>query len=395
MKPEAPVLFGRTLLDRAGLYRLFSPAMRMVAREIERRPVRMLLSGGSVALATAIVVIGGVSTDSINEVLRLEYDVVERHDLAVTLNQAVSARATRELEHVPGVLFAEGERTVAVRLHTPRHEKTTMLVGINKGRQLHGLRDANRRPLSVPPTGVALSRPLGNLLALRAGDTVDVESLEPGGRNLRLEVTAIVDDLVGLYAYMDGDELQRALREAPSVNRILLAVDRLELDDVQMRLEAIPGVAAVSRPDMDRDLFRAEVAESYLVMQLMLALFASAIAVGVVYNNARIALEMRSRDLATLRILGFTRAELAVVLLGEQVVQLVLGVWPGLLLGKWLGGKMLGTIDPELMRVPVTLSPASQLMAAAVVILAAIVSALRVRTRSDRLDLVAVLKARD
>ncbi|HTP28665.1 MAG TPA: ABC transporter permease, partial [Anaeromyxobacteraceae bacterium] len=150
-----------------------------------------------------------------------------------------------------------------------------------------------------------------------------------------------------------------------------------------------------SRPDLDRSLVHAEVTDVFRVTSIMLALFAVAIAVGVVYNNARIALELRSRDLATMRILGFTRAELAGLLLGEQAIQVLLGIGPGLWLGRALTGFWLSTIDQELLRVPVTIAPASYLGAVCVVAFAALGSALIVRRQSDRLDLVAVLKARD
>ena len=151
----------------------------------------------------------------------------------------------------------------------------------------------------------------------------------------------------------------------------------------------------MSRPDVDRGLVRAQVADAFTVLQVMLSIFAAAIAVGVVYNNARIALDVRSRDLATLRILGFTRGELAVVLLGEQAMQVALGVVPGLFLGRSLGASSLGTIDHDLLRVPLYLSPAAYVSAACVVLLAALASALVVRAQSDRIDLVSVLKARD
>jgi putative ABC transport system permease protein len=157
----------------------------------------------------------------------------------------------------------------------------------------------------------------------------------------------------------------------------------------------LPAVAAISRPSVDRGLVRAEVADEFVVLELVLAVFAAAIAVGVVYNNARIAFEIRSRDLATMRILGFSRGELAFVLLGEQAIQVVLGVPLGLYLGRVIGGLSLSTIDRELLRIPVAVAPTSYVSAACVVLLAALVSALIVRRQSDRLDLVAVLKARD
>jgi putative ABC transport system permease protein len=164
---------------------------------------------------------------------------------------------------------------------------------------------------------------------------------------------------------------------------------------VTERLNGLPEVASVTRPSIERGLVRAQVSDVFTVLQMVLAIFATAIAVGVVYNNARIALEVRSRDLATMRILGFTRGELAFVLLSEQAIQIALGVVPGLYLGRTIGGLSLATIDRELLRIPVAGAPASYLGAACVVLLAALLCALIVRRQSDRLDLVAVLKARD
>jgi putative ABC transport system permease protein len=183
--------------------------------------------------------------------------------------------------------------------------------------------------------------------------------------------------------------------ETPRANFLLLAVDHRDLDDASLRLNTLPAVSSLSRPSVDRGLVRAQIADVFIALQVVLAVFAAAIAVGVVYNNARIALEVRSRDLATMRILGFTRGELAAVLLGEQAIQVLLGIPPGLYLGRSIGGLSLASIDRDLIRVPVSVSPASYVSAACVVLLAALVSALLVRRQSDSLDLVAVLKARD
>jgi putative ABC transport system permease protein len=242
---------------------------------------------------------------------------------------------------------------------------------------------------------LSLSRTLGDELGVRAGDEVDLEVLESDRRKLRLPIAALVDDLLGLAGYMEAGELARLMGEERRANVLLLAVDRGNVDAVTQRLNALPLVAGVSRPSIDRGLVRAQVADVFIVLQVVLAIFATAIAVGVVYNNARIALELRSRDLATMRILGFTRGELAFVLLGEQAIQIVLGIVPGLYLGRAIGGASLSTIDRDLLRIPVAVSPASYLSAACVVLLAAFLSALIVRRQSDRLDLVAVLKARD
>jgi putative ABC transport system permease protein len=391
MRPEAPPTYHPTVLDRA--YRVFSPVVRMVLRDAQRRPLRLLLSAGSIALATALVLAGSVFSDSVGEVLRLQFEVAHREGVTVTLDEPRPWRAVREAAHVPGVVSAEGERVVPVRLRAGARFRTTAVLGLSPDADLHRVLDVDRRRLALPP-GLSMSRTLAESIGVRQGDTIDVEVLEGDRRKLRVPVAALIDDLVGLSAYMSAPELAHLLEEEPRANLVLLAVDVRDLDEVTARMNAMPAAASVSRPDLDRSLVHAEVADEFTVTSILLAIFASAIAVGVVYNNARIALELRSRDLATMRILGFTRAELAVVLLGEQAIQL-LGVLPGLALGRALAGLWMSSVDRELLRVPLTIAPASYLAAVCVVTLAAFASALLVRRRSDRLDLVAVLKARD
>jgi putative ABC transport system permease protein len=393
MRPEAPPTYRPTSLDR--LYAIVAPVARMVLRDLQRRPWRLLLSAGSIALATAIVVAGGAMGDSMEEVLRLQFEVSHREDVTVTLDEARPWQAVRDAAHIPGVRYVEGERQVPVRLHAGHRSRSTAVLGIDPNADLHRLLGADRRPLRLPAAGMSLSRTLGDELGVHAGDEVEAEVLESERRRVVVPVAALVDDLLGLSAYMNASDLARLMGETPRANMLLLAVDHHDLDAVSLRLNALPAVSSLSRPSVDRGLVRAQVADVFIVLQVVLALFAAAIAVGVVYNNARIALEVRSRDLATMRILGFTRGELAAVLLGEQASQVILGIPPGLYLGRSIGALSLSSIDRELIRVPVSVSPASYVSAACVVLLAAVASALIVRRQSDRLDLVAVLKARD
>ena len=391
MRPEAPPTYRATFLDP--LYTVLSPIARMVLRDVQRKPVRVLLSAGSIALATSIVLAGGVFADSLNEVLRLQFEVSHREDITVTLDSARPWRAVRDGAHIPGVIRAEGERVVPVRLRAGSRSRTTAILGLTADRDLHRLLDVDRGRLELP-AGLSLSRALARSIGVGSGDEIEVEVLEGARPKLHVPVTALVDDLLGLSGYMEASELAKLLDEEPRANIILLSVAAPDVDQVTARLHALPAAASVSRPALDQSLVHAEVADVFTAASIMLALFATTIAVGVVYNNARIALDVRSRDLATMRILGFTRGELAAVILGEQAIHL-LGIAPGLLLGRVLAELWLSTVDQELLRVPLTIAPTSYLAAVCVVAFAAFVSALIVRRQSDRLDLVAVLKARD
>jgi putative ABC transport system permease protein len=127
----------------------------------------------------------------------------------------------------------------------------------------------------------------------------------------------------------------------------------------------------------------------------ILIFFACVIAFGVVYNGARIALSERGRELASLRVLGFTQREIAVMLLGEQAILTLLAVPLGWVLGYGLSWLITIAIDTELMRLPLVLSPQTYFRAFVIVLAAAALSGLLVRWRLRRLDLIEVLKTRE
>ncbi|HTQ07868.1 MAG TPA: ABC transporter permease, partial [Polyangiaceae bacterium] len=257
MRPEAPPVYHRTVLDR--FYALLSPIVRMVLRDAQRRPFRLLLSAGSIALATSIVLAGGVFGDSIDRVLALEFEVSHREAVTVTLDAAKPWRAVRELAHVPGVLNAEGERVVPVRLRAGTRFRTTSLAGLPPKPDLYRLLDAQQRPLALPP-GLSLSRVLADSLGVRSGDVLDIEVLDGERQKLSVPVASLVDDLLGLSAYMNAGELSRLLGEETRANVVHLAVPDADIDEVIERLKALPAAAGVSRPALDRGLVQAEVA---------------------------------------------------------------------------------------------------------------------------------------
>jgi putative ABC transport system permease protein len=122
---------------------------------------------------------------------------------------------------------------------------------------------------------------------------------------------------------------------------------------------------------------------------------AGTIAVGVVYNNARIALAERAWELASLRVLGMTRGEVSGLLLGELALEVLVALPLGWLAGYGLSAFIVELIHPETFRIPLIILPRTYALASVVVLAAGVVSALIVRRQIDRLDLVGVLKTRD
>lgn len=156
-----------------------------------------------------------------------------------------------------------------------------------------------------------------------------------------------------------------------------------------------PLVATISDRTVSLQQFRETTQTFVLVMAGILAAFSVVIAIGVVYNHARIALQERAWQLASLRVLGFTRAEVAWLLLSELLVQLLIAVPIGLWLGHWLVRGLIALHDTEMFQIPAVIQPRSYALAGAVVMLSGVGSALLVQRQINRLDLVGVLKARE
>ncbi len=367
----------------------------MALRTILGRPIRTLLTISGITLAAPLVLFGLFWFDAIAHMIDVAFSRIERGDAFVTFSTAVPSRAIREIRSIPGVLLAEGQRIVPVRLVADHRNYRTSLVGLPGESQLKVLRDAALAPVAVPADGLMLSRPLAEHLGLRIGDTVTVEVQEAKRPVLHVPVVKLSEDILGFSATMDIAALNRLMREDDLVSAASLKIDSSQSHLVWRRIQAMPKVEGSSVKALWLVLFDETIAGMITVAAFILAGFGLLIAFGVVYNSARVALQERAWELASLRILGFTRQEVATILLSEFVFELIVALPIGLIAGYALINVIVSLRVRESFQVPVVIEPSSYAIAALVIIAAAVASAFVVRRRIDKLDLVAVLKTRD
>ena len=395
MRPPSPGRFGPTLLERAGLGRLLSPAMRMVIRNMERRPLRALLTTVGMASAVAIIISGLFWRDALEYMIGVQFEAAQPGDAEIALVEPLASRSRHEIARLPGVMQAEGSRDVPVRLVAGHRHYRTALLGVPSTGELRRLLDADLHRIAVPPEGILLTDRLAERLAVRAGDTLVVEALT-GNRNQRsVPVVGVVRDLIGLFAYMDLDALNRLLGEGDTFSAFSVRLDRSQSDALFRQLKEYPRVATVASKTAMLQSFRETSARNVLYFTTILTAFASVIAIGVVYNNARIALQERAWELASLRVLGFTRGEVSTFLLGELAFELVAAIPLGCALGYLLSWAIVAMSHTDMIAIPIVVAPRTYAFAALAIVLAGAASALIVRRRVDRLDLVGVLKTRE
>lgn len=395
MRPETPTRYRPSFLERLGVGDLFGTSGRMILRELSRHPVRTTLSSVGVALAVGIIVMGRFSMDAMDFIIDSEFYLASREDISVSLVGPTSDRAVNEVRGIPGVRFAEGLRVTSVRMTSDHRSRDVPLYGYPDENRLRILLDGEGRRVPMPTGGVVLTRTLAEMLGVEAGDTVRVRLREGRADERPLVVTGTVTQAFGLQGHMRLEDLNRLLGEDPAVNQLRLAVERGAYPEVERRLSDMPRVLEVTRKEQAVARMRALSGDTQRVLVLVLSLFGAVIAVGVVYNNARVALSVRARDLGSLRVLGFTRREVSTILVGEQMIQVLVALPFGLWIGRILAGLLAGTIDQEEYRFPLLISTETYAFAVSVVLAAALVSAFLVRRRLDRLDLIGVLKTRE
>jgi putative ABC transport system permease protein len=395
MRPQVPAVGALARQIRLMFERGIPMPYLMALRTIVGRPFRTLLTISGIALAVPLVLFGLFWFDAIDHMIDVAFGRIERGDAFVTFSTPVPARALYELQSVPGVLFAEGQRIVPVRLVAEHRTYRTSLVGLSDRSELKVLRDSALMPIAVPLDGLMLSRPLVDHLGIRIGDHVTIEVQEGKRPILHLPVVKLSEDILGFSATMEIEALNRALREGDVVNAAALKIDPSQSHQVWKRIDETPRIEASSVKALWLTLFDETIAGMLVVGALVLAGFGLLIAVGVVYNSARVALQERAWELASLRILGFTRGEVATILLSELAFELMVAIPIGLAVGYGLIKMIVSLRVRESFQVPVVIEPASYAIAALVVIAAAAASAFVVRRRIDTLDLVAVLKTRD
>ncbi|MGZ8291561.1 MAG: ABC transporter permease [Telluria sp.] len=392
MRPEAPANYRVSWTERLGLQRYLSQPARMILRHIERDRWHSLLTVVGVALGGAVILTSMFQRDTVTYMLDVQFRTAQRDDLAVLFTEPTSARARHELAALPGVRRVEVFRAVPVRLRSGTASFRTAIRGMENGGQLQRLLDTSLRPVPLPGNGIVMTDFLAQKLGVRSGDVLQVELLE--GRRLVHEVVlaGVVKEYMGVSAYMELQALNGLMQEGPTLSGAWLAIDSATLPTLLQRLGRMPRVAGVAQREHEIRNFNRMMEQTMLYFSSIATVFAVIIAFGVIYNSARIALTERGRELASLRVLGFTRAEIAYILLGELGLLTLVALPTGLYLGRAMCGYLARAMQNDLFRVPVVLEARTYAFSVTVVVAAAILAGLSVRRRLDRLDLVAVLK---
>ncbi|WP_417320669.1 ABC transporter permease [Emcibacter sp.] len=392
MRPASPVQFRETFLKRLGLESIFSHLSRIVLRQLERRPLRTLFSTVGIGLSISILIVAYFMEDSVNYLMEVHFDMAQREDISLSFVEPRSIKALEEIRLMPGVLKVEPTRDVAVFLKSGHFSKRSAITGLRPNPDLHRILGQDLTAISIPDQGIALSLKLAEILHVREGDMLTVEVLEGRRPVLDIRVADIVEEFIGLSAFMNMDELNRALDESTVITGAFLLADPLWNGPLYQEIRDIPSIAGMNILRKARDIFREIMEQQVLLMATVNILFAGLISFGVIYNTARIALSERGRELASLRVLGLTRGEVAYILFGEMAAIVLMAIPVGLLMGYLMVQGLTKLMDTELYRIPAVIDRDTYGLAVIVVIVSSILSFYLVWRQVESIDLVSAQK---
>lgn len=395
MQPPRPAAFRAGWAERWGLARHLPLTVRMILRNIERRPWRAALSVIGMGAGTAVLLVSHFFTDTIEYLMHFQFELVSRETATVMFRDALPASSRYELARLPGVRRVEGFRTVPVRLRAGHRTYRIAIQGVPAEGVLRRMVDRDGHRFALPPTGLVMTDRLAALLALRPGDRVTVEVLDGQRRTFDLKLAATVDELLSLAVYMDYESLRQELRESPHFSGAYLQADDAECARLFAVLKRRPAVGAVLVREAMIQSFRKTIAEGMAISTRLLAIFSVVIAFSIVYNSVRIALSERSHEFASLRVLGFTRGEIAWLLLGEQLLILVAATPVGMLMGYGLCAWLVSLMNTDLFRAPLVIAATSYWQTCSVMGVSGVLSAAIVLRGVWTLDLASALKTRE
>ncbi len=395
LRPEPPASYRLGWIDRLAVLFHLGSLNRMILRGMTRWPIRTVLGILGIALGIGSMVMGSYTQGAISYVIDFEFFFTRRYDIMVHLKEGTSEAAVKELLRLPGVLACDPFDSAACKIIVGNRQRTVTLYGIRESGKMVCPVDDQLKPVTIPSASVAFNNELFKALAISLGDSVEIELLNGTNRKIEVLAQARTSDYAGLNAYVNLDDFQRWFRDDESVRGAWLQVQADQLEAVTHLLNERPKVVAMTVKSRAIENFLETDSKNILLFRVFNMLFSSVIGIGAVYSIASISLFERQRDLALMRVLGYSAHETGRVLIGELVAMMLVAVPIGCLLGYLFACLATWMVNTEMQRIPILVQLDVFAASAFVSCVSCAISAIIIQRRVYSIDCVELLKSKD
>jgi putative ABC transport system permease protein len=397
MRAEAPKHAHRIWLEHfTALWTRLSFTWKMIARNVSRSSFRAALNVFGVAISSGLIITGYFTIDAINFMLKYQFHEVRREDVKVSFPIERGKDAFYSVRRFDHVRRAEPVLQYPFEVSSKWRKKDTIIIGLPRDAHLQKLLDEDKRYVDVGDQGLVLSKRLAEELHVHVGDSVTLKPLMGRITDERdVPVRQVVKQYLGTSGYMNIHALSRVLDQGFAMNAALLQVEPGMERSLNASLKDVPGISSVEIKDMSYVNLLNTLGRNIKIINTILIIFAGVIACSVIYNVTTIALAERQRELASLRVLGFTIEEVGRIVYHENFVLAGFGVVFGIPVGMGIASILVRLYDNELYRLPYYIAPKTYVIASVATIVFVILANLAVKHKIRALDMVEVLKARE
>ncbi len=364
MRPVAPVVGKKVLIEKISfVWDMLTVQGMMAVRNISRNKARSVFILIGVMLCFAITTFTGSMNELFQKMLFDQYEYVETYDVKATLAKPIEEKgAGRELMAFSGVKNVEALAEIPITIKNKWHKQDTVLLGIPKDGSLYNIIDQNYNKIDPPENGLLLTQRLAELLDVGIGSTIKIESpyLKEDAQD-QLEVVGIIPQYVGMNAYIELGAAQNFLKQGDLVTSLLLEMEQEHVKDFQETYLQSDLIAGIDEKSHRMEKLQ-EMMKSYGSMIYIYMLIGIIIGFAIIYSSSIITVSERSRELASMMVLGLTPGEVLSVITFEQWSIGIMGIVAGIPMSHLMLSAISQAMSTDVFTMPVSITSSSYIM---------------------------------
>ncbi len=396
MRPVPPKTGSKSIVENwSALWIRLGSDWKISLRNISRNRGRFMLTTVGIALAVALLVISYFMNDAVDYMMQSIFHD-QKYDLMIRVATPVKEGELSSIAAIDGVLKVEPFLELPVRMTYKGKSEDDVLTAYNPAMSLKKIADEKGRELNIPAQGVLLSNSQAQKLGVRVGEDVEIETLLPQGPTHRsfIRVAGISHQMIGSATYVDLEVANRLLEAQNLISGAMLKSEAGKASLVEERLGEMLNIASISSREKEIANFEANLGAMIYTVGIMV-LFAMILGLAIVYNASLMTFVERERELASLKVIGYSNKELAGILGKENLLQSILGIALGLPLGKIMATGFISSIETDLYSFPVIIYPLTYVFSTLTAIVFIIIAHRLAIRGVNRINLVETLKNRD
>ncbi|WP_297427243.1 FtsX-like permease family protein [Clostridium sp.] len=396
MREKSPQGGKKTLIEKIEfIWRSISYLGKIIIRNLFRYKRRALLTSLGIIFSSAILLVALGMSDSINFMMKEQYEGIQNYDIKVIFSKLISVEDLNNIKNIDHVKQLEPVLETGVEISNGWKSKDVGFTALVKEPQIYRVQDSNGSAISLPSNGILISEKLADMLGVKVNDTVNIKFFYPGKEKQEAIVKGIIVQYLGLSVYTSMDNCKSMLGEGMIASSAVLKLDSNNFEsEVKNELKDMPGVTSVeSKSDSLNALLKNMGAtQSSVGTMIMLA---AILLIAVLYNIATINIFERQRELATLKVLGFTNNEIKKLIFHENYIITIFGMLVGLPFGKWLGSYMMKMSSTESYTIPYVVELRSYIITVILTLVFTFITNLILMRKIKSIDMLEVLKNKE